>query len=145
MKRIAVVSAIRACPSLQGIQTDAYGIFTFTSNSSAREWIVEKRLKLPELALIAKHFHGRLVEIMLPQGMGSIPLTDRELRLLELFASGYEVKQIANLLKFSQTTIRNDLRFASLKLSCANPNQAATKAILCGLIDTRNVNLSPNL
>lgn len=123
----------------------AYGVFTFTSNASEREWETEKRRKLPELNLVASYFHRRIIELSAPMRWGrgdSVPLSARELRLLELIAAGFEVKQIANILGLSQTTIRNDMRYAGLKLGCTNPNHAVTTAIFRGLIRAGEIKLS---
>jgi len=125
-----------------------YGVFTFTSNASQREWETEKRQKLPELNLLASHFHRRIVELFSPMGWGQgggPPLSSRELRLLELFAAGLEIKQIANVMSLSQTTIRNDIRHAGLKLGCTNPNQTVTTVIFRGLIRAGDIKLSPNV
>ncbi|MES4992377.1 acyl-homoserine-lactone synthase [Phyllobacterium sp. 22229] len=63
-------------------------------------------------------------------------------RILELIASGYEIKQIADTLDVSQTTIRNQLRYAVAKLGYTHHNQAVSKSILLGLIKPGNLNLN---
>lgn len=76
---------------------------------------------------------------------GNVPLSERELRLLELFAAGLEVKQLANIVGLSQTTVRNDMKYAALKLGCTNLNQAVTTAIFRGLVRATDIKLSSNV
>lgn len=117
--------------------TGARGLFTVTSNLPDRDWQVQKQRQLPELVLIAKHFHNQVVKILgtaIPPTMSRNPLSARELQCLELFASGYEVKQIAAIVNSSQTTVRNDLRSVTVKLGCINVSHAVTKALAYGLI-----------
>ncbi|MFK3781779.1 autoinducer binding domain-containing protein [Agrobacterium sp. NPDC089420] len=114
----------------------AYGVFTFTSNASDREWEVEKYRNLLELLYIAKLLHQRYVLAATEaKPVRFLSLTQRERQALALLASGYEIKQIADRFGRSQTTIRNDLNSARLKLDSASPYQAATKAVVHGLIN----------
>ncbi|RKE76941.1 autoinducer binding domain-containing protein [Rhizobium sp. AG855] len=96
----------------------SYGVLTLTSNASAREWATEQGRALPEMLFIGDMLHKRYVEIVSLEEKPdfSTPLNSREREALALLASGHEVKQIAALFKCSQTTVRNELRSASLKL-----------------------------
>ncbi|MBD2568714.1 MULTISPECIES: response regulator transcription factor [Nostocaceae] len=67
-------------------------------------------------------------------------LSSRELEILQMIAIGDRNNQIANKLFLSVGTVRSHVHRILTKLDCQNRAQAATKAIVEGLIDSPETN-----
>jgi DNA-binding NarL/FixJ family response regulator len=63
-----------------------------------------------------------------------VPVTKRELAILELIAQGMTNRDIARSLSFAEVTIRNHVRSILSKLKASNRTQAAVIALRLGLI-----------
>jgi DNA-binding CsgD family transcriptional regulator len=118
------------------------GLLTLTSDVSITDWEANKRTWLHELSFIGTMLHDNYIQSQLR--LNQYHLSLRERQALTMLASGYEIKQVADQFLRSQTTIRNDLKSASLKLGSANATQAATKAIVYGLIAVDDLDLGYN-
>jgi DNA-binding NarL/FixJ family response regulator len=64
------------------------------------------------------------------------PLTNRELTVLSLIASGHSVHQIATLLRLTPATVENHKRRIYHKFGVSSQSQAVSRAISLGLFDT---------
>lgn len=82
---------------------------------------------------ITKPFHMKellarvrvhLGELQPPKGDVPNPMTDRELEVVRLLASGKTYKQVANALQLSQSTVRNHLHNVYQKLNVVDRAQA---------------------
>ena len=61
-------------------------------------------------------------------------LSTRELEVLHLIASGYTVKEIAQLLFISETTVKSHTKNAREKLHTKNISHTIARAIQCKLL-----------
>lgn len=66
--------------------------------------------------------------------LGDVPLTAKELEILDLMVEGYTNTEIANRLQRSSTTIKNHVASILKKLSASDRTVAAVKALRAGLI-----------
>jgi DNA-binding NarL/FixJ family response regulator len=90
-------------------------------------------------ALIAPSLTGKVLgefrrmasKMGVQDGLGQ--LSDVELRLLQLIASGLSNKEIANRLSFAESTVKNRLSVLFQKIDVADRTQAAIYAITHGL------------
>ena len=64
------------------------------------------------------------------------PLSDREAEVLRLLARGYGNKQIAAELSISENTVKSHVANIFLKLQVNHRNQAVTKAMALGIINS---------
>ena len=74
----------------------------------------------------------------------SIYLTERELQVLNLLASGYTNKEISAKLNISVHTTKAHLESIYEKFNIDNRLQAAVMGIKLGLIDTNDILVSVN-
>lgn len=63
-------------------------------------------------------------------------LTPQEIKILELIRIGYEIKEISCDLKISPRTVSNHLNHIFKKLDVSNRNEAITKALELGYLET---------
>jgi DNA-binding NarL/FixJ family response regulator len=63
------------------------------------------------------------------------PLTDKDIRMLDLVVNGYSNKEIATTLALSESTVKNYLRAILEKLHLRNRTQAAVYAVCQGLVE----------
>lgn len=118
------------------------GLFTITANLSDAEWTLFKQYKLPALFTLGHYFHDRMMFLTGYRDRCKRPLEEREKVTIELFAAGYTAKQISSLLKVSETTVRIRLNGVCEKLECINAVEAASKAILLGIIDVNRLSFA---
>ena len=74
----------------------------------------------------------------------SIYLTERELQVLNLLASGYTNKEVSEKLNISVHTTKAHLESIYEKFNIDNRLQAAVMGIKLGLIDTNDILVSVN-
>jgi len=67
-------------------------------------------------------------------------LTEREIQILKLIASGSTNKTISSILSIKESTVENHVHNIYIKLNITNRSQATAFAFLNGLILSKNIN-----
>ncbi len=82
-------------------------------------------------------FQPSVGEVLLEPGGES--LSEREMEVLTLVASGYKNQEIAGLLHISPATVKTHLNHIYAKMGVRNRTTAVTKALSCGLLSPENL------
>lgn len=112
-----------------------FGLFSITSNLGDRDWDDLRRALMPEMLLLAHHFHHFAMEkagVVFPYYAGR--LSQREKDCLRWRATGKSDWDIARIMNISERTVKFHLENARGKLDALNTTQAVAKALACGAI-----------
>jgi DNA-binding NarL/FixJ family response regulator len=78
---------------------------------------------------------GRLErQVVNPGAVSLVPLTDREIRVLELLADGLDTMEVGRRLFYSERTVKNIIHGVTSRLNLRNRTQAVVYAVRQGLI-----------
>jgi DNA-binding NarL/FixJ family response regulator len=78
---------------------------------------------------------GRLQRPVLnPGSVSLVPLTDREIKVLELLADGLDTVEVGRRLFYSERTVKNIIHGVTSRLNLRNRTQAVVYAVRKGLI-----------
>lgn len=110
-------------------------LFSVSSNLGKQEWRMYLHEALPDLELVAKAVHEKVIEIEDVELETSVrPLSKRELDALRLASEGLTGAQIAEEMGIGERTVRDHLERAGIKLEASNRTHAVSRAIGRGLI-----------
>jgi two-component system, NarL family, response regulator DegU len=131
----------------QALQAGAVGYVLKTAG--ADQLLQAVRAAAAGGAVIAPHLATKMLaefrrmanKLGVEDGLGQ--LSDLELQLLQLVASGLSNKEIANRLGFAESTIKNRLSTMFQTLGVADRTQAAIYAITRGLVPIERLETSP--
>ncbi len=71
-------------------------------------------------------------EVLAPNGLTSTQLDTRELQVVRLIADGYDTREIAEQLNYSERTVKNVIHCMMTRLSLRNRPHAVAYALRCG-------------
>lgn len=112
-----------------------FALFSVTSDMSDREWVELRPRLVPEMLLLAHHFHQFALDragVEIPDYSGR--LSQREKDCLRWRATGKSDWDIAQIMNISERTVKFHLENARGKLDSLNTTQAVAKALACGAI-----------
>ncbi len=112
-----------------------FGLFSVTSNVGDREWAELRPRLVPEMLLLAHHFHQFALDragVVFPDYSGR--LSQREKDCLRWRATGKSDWDISQIMNISERTVKFHLENARGKLDSLNTTQAVAKALACGAI-----------
>jgi DNA-binding NarL/FixJ family response regulator len=105
------------------------------------EGVIQKDASLVELVRAVRtvaagraYIDAALASLLLDRGVASVPLTRREIEVLQLLANGSSNETIATALHIAPDTVRTHLRKAMTKLRCTTRTQAVASALRQSLI-----------
>jgi len=119
---------------INGAQGDR-AIFTATSRVSDFErWRIFSRRCVPELIVIGRYLHERVMSLVVRVVAEAGPLSRQERNCLQLFADGHDTAAIAVMLKLSIHTVRMHLRRSQRRLGAASRAETVAIALVHGFI-----------
>jgi DNA-binding NarL/FixJ family response regulator len=143
----AIQTLMSARPGLRVIIFSAYDLdeYVFGAIRAGAKGYVLKGTPGAELAAAIRSVHAgesyvspalsaRLVEQMRPRSRGSQTLTDRELMVLRLMASGLSNRDIASALAITERTVKFHVTAILNRLGADNRTQAVALAVRRGIL-----------
>lgn len=112
-----------------------FGLFSITSDLGDGDWADLRRTLMPEMLLLAHHFHHYALKtagVVFPDYAGR--LSQREKDCLRWRATGKSDWDIARIMNISERTVKFHLENARGKLDALNTTQAVAKALASGAI-----------
>jgi DNA-binding CsgD family transcriptional regulator len=112
-----------------------FALFSVTSNVTDKEWQDIRQRLMPQLMLIAHHFHHyALLHAGVEPPNYAQRLSQREKECLRWRASGKSDWDIAHIMNISERTVKFHLENARAKLDAINTTHAVAKALATGTI-----------
>ena len=140
LKRIA-----QAAPSVKSVVFSAYGdkrLLSDAISAGARGYVMkgsppEDLLRAIRAVTAGKPFVDPSLSpaLLMTQGIGDAPLSEREREILQLLAEGYHTEEVARRIGLSAETVKSDTKRAILKLEADTRVHAVAIALRQAIIE----------
>jgi DNA-binding NarL/FixJ family response regulator len=140
LKRIA-----QAAPSVKSVVFSAYGdkrLLSDAISAGARGYVMkgsppEDLLRAIRAVTAGKPFVDPSLSpaLLMTQGIGDAPLSEREREILQLLAEGYHTEEVARQIGLSAETVKSDTKRAILKLEADTRVHAVAIALRQAIIE----------
>jgi DNA-binding NarL/FixJ family response regulator len=140
LKRIA-----HAAPSVKSVVFSAYGdkrLLSDAISAGARGYVMkgsppEDLLRAIRAVTAGKPFVDPSLSpaLLMTQGIGDAPLSEREREILQLLAEGYHTEEVARRIGLSAETVKSDTKRAILKLEADTRVHAVAIALRQAIIE----------